>query len=89
MARKDFTGQVVDVGDYIFYSTTVRWPESRIGRITRFTEKSLWVEIVKINRPDIGVLGTEVIVRNDFAKVAYTPKTRKLPVDEHPKENPS
>jgi hypothetical protein len=77
MVRKDFTGQVVEVGDYIFYSTTGRYAESRIGRVTRFTEKSLWVEIVKMNRPNYGTLGTEVVVRNDFAKITYTPKAPK------------
>lgn len=67
---KDFTGKEVAVGDFIFYSTTGRYPESRIGKISRFTEKSMFVEVIKRNRS----YGNkeEVVVRNDFVKINYT-----------------
>ena len=68
--KKDFTGKEVNIGDYIFYSTTSRWPESRIGRITRFTVKSMFVEIIKRNRPYSP--REEVIVKNDFVKIDYS-----------------
>ena len=67
---KDFTGKEVVVGDYIFYSTTGRYPESRIGKVSRFTEKSMFVEVIKRNRS----WGSreEVIVKNDFVKIDYS-----------------
>ena len=66
---KDFTGKEVSVGDYIFYSTTGRYPESRIGKVSRFTAKSMFVEVIKRNRS----YGDreEVVVRNDFVKIDY------------------
>jgi hypothetical protein len=70
--RKDFLGNTVDIGDYIFYSTTGRWPESRLGKIVRFTEKSLFVDIIKKNRH--GSMETNVQVKNDFVKVNYQEK---------------
>jgi len=70
--RKDFLGNAVDIGDYIFYSTTGRWPESRLGKIVRFTEKSLFVDIIKKNRH--GSMETNVQVKNDFVKVNYQEK---------------
>ncbi len=70
--RKDFLGNAVDIGDYIFYSTTGRWPESRLGKIVRFTEKSLFVDIIKKNRR--GSMETNVQVKNDFVKVNYQEK---------------
>ncbi len=70
--RKDFLGNAVDIGDYIFYSTTGRWPESRLGKIVRFTEKSLFEDIIKKNRH--GSMETNVQVKNDFVKVDYQEK---------------
>jgi len=66
---KDFTGKEVKVGDYIFYSTTSRYAESRIGQVSRFTPKgTMFAEIVKGNRDNSGGNPTrkEVIVKNDF-----------------------
>jgi hypothetical protein len=37
---KDFIGNIVNVNDYIFYSTTGRYEESRIGKIVKITEKN-------------------------------------------------
>jgi hypothetical protein len=71
--RKDFLGNIVDVGDYIFYSTTSRWPESRLAKIVRFTEKSVFVDVVKNNRPH-DPREKNIIVKNDFVKVSYTEK---------------
>lgn len=72
--KKDFVGEMVRIGDYIFYNTTGRWPESRIGHVTRFTEKSIFVEVIKVNRSDSVDLNREVIVKNDFVKVNYNLK---------------
>lgn len=65
---KDFVKKDVEVGDTIFYSTTGRYPESRLCKVTRFTGKSMFAEIIKNNRHSYGV-GDEVIVKNDFVKV--------------------
>ena len=67
---KDFTGKEVQVGDHIFYSTTGRYAESRIGKITRFTAKSMFVEIIKRNRPSYGSQ-EECVVKNSFVKIDY------------------
>lgn len=68
---KDFLGQTVAVGDHIFYSTTGRHAESRLGIVSRFTPKSMFTKIVKHNRPGDYSYGDEVVVRNDFAKVTW------------------
>jgi hypothetical protein len=70
-SMKDFVGKSVEVGDYIFYSTTGRDAESRICRVSRFTAKSMFVDIIKRNRHGAGDLN--VVVRNDFIKIDYTP----------------
>ncbi len=67
---KDFMGQEVQVGDYIFYSTTGRYAESRICKITRFTAKSMFVVPIKVNRPSYNTKD-ECVVRNDFVKIDY------------------
>lgn len=66
--KKDFLGNVVKVGDHIFYSTTGRYAESRLAVVTRFTAKSMFVKVLKHNRPGTAS-GDEVVVRNDFVKV--------------------
>lgn len=66
--KTDFLGNEVNVGDHIFYSTTGRYAESRLCVVTRFTPKSMFVRVVKHNRPG-RVDDDEVIVRNDFVKV--------------------
>jgi len=66
--KTDFIGKSVDVGDYIFYSTTGRYAESRVCVVTRFTAKSMFVKVVKHNRPG-RVDENEVIVRNTFVKL--------------------
>lgn len=68
MIHKDFLGEEVSVGDYIFYSTTGRYAESRLCKITRFTPKSVFVKVLKHNRPGNTPDG-EVVIRNDFVKV--------------------
>lgn len=65
---KDFLGNEVSVGDKIFYSTTGRYAESRLAEVTRFTPKSMFVRVIKHNRPG-RVDDKETIVRNDFVKV--------------------
>lgn len=65
----DFLGNEVKVGDYIFYSTTSRWAESRLCKVTRFTEKSMFVQIIRTNRNHPNLIGREVIVKNDFVVV--------------------
>lgn len=67
---KDFLGRTVEVGDYIFYSTTGRNAESRFCRVSRFTAKTMFVRIVKHNRPSNYSYGEEVKVQNDFVRVA-------------------
>lgn len=67
---KDFLGTHTRVGDHIFYSTTGRYPESRYCRVTRFTDKSMFAEILKHNRPGESGVGEEVVVRNDFINVS-------------------
>jgi hypothetical protein len=66
---KDFLGRGVEVNDYIFYSTTGRYAESRLCVITRFTAKTVFAEVLKTNRPSYGDKGREVAVKNDFIKV--------------------
>jgi len=67
---KDFLGEEVVVGDHIFYSTTGRWPESRYCVITRFSEKSIFVSVIKANRPGWeGIEWLEVQVKNSFVKI--------------------
>lgn len=68
---KDFIGNTVEVGDFIFYSTTGRYPESRVAVVTRFTKKSMFAKPVMINRSG-GLPDKEVVVRNDFIKVTDT-----------------
>jgi len=65
---KDFLGKDVVVGDHIFYSTTGRYAESRLCRVSRFTSKTMFVVPIKKNRPG-EACGAEVAVRNDFIKV--------------------
>jgi len=68
---KDFLGNLVSVGDYVFYSTTGRYPESRLMKITRFTKKSMFGVIIKHNRPGDFTYGREVSIKNDFVRVNY------------------
>lgn len=64
----DFVGTEVNIGDKIFYSTTGRWPESRLCEVTRFTAKSMFAKILKTNRPYPSI-DEEVVVKNDFVIV--------------------
>ena len=68
---KDFTGKDVSIGDYVFYSTTGRRPESRLCKVVDITAKSVIVSIVKANRPNLDTR-ERITIRNDFAKVDYT-----------------
>lgn len=70
-SKKDFLGNVVVVGDYIFYSTTGRYAESRLCRVSRFTAKSMFVVVLKNNVSSKPDGDEEVTVRNDFVKVDY------------------
>ena len=65
---KDFLGKDVDIGDYVFYSTTGRYPAARFGKITRMSDKSIWINILKENRRNLNSKD-EVIIRTDFVKV--------------------
>lgn len=74
---KDFAGHTVCVGDYIFYSTTSRYAESRIAQVTRFTPKgSMFATVIKGNRDSSrGVPSREeVIVKNDFVILKDYPR---------------
>jgi len=68
-SMEDFLGNEVVVGDYIFYSTTGRYAESRLCRVRRFTAKTMFVDVLKTNR----WTGVEenVAVQNSFVKVDY------------------
>ena len=65
--KLDFAGNPVEVGDVIFYYTTGRYPEARLVRISRMSEKTLFGHIIKTNRPDLPE--KEVSIRNSFVKV--------------------
>lgn len=75
---KDFTGKEAKVGDYIFYSTTGRYAESRIGQVTRFSPKgSMFADILKGNRPYRDNSREEVIVKNSFVILSdYSPNVQ-------------
>ena len=66
-SMKDFLGNEVKVGDKIFYSTTGRHAESRYCEVVRFTEKTIFVDVLKSNRNFS--LNKNVRVQNDFVKV--------------------
>lgn len=66
---KDFLKNEVSIGDNIFYSTTGRYPESRFGEVVRMSDKSIWIKVLKTNRPGFKQSDDEVIVRNDFVIV--------------------
>lgn len=60
----DFLGREVKVGDYIFHSTTGRYPTTKISKVTRLTEKSVFAASTKANRTYIN--SDEKCVRNTF-----------------------
>lgn len=59
----DFLGRPVKEGDYIFYSTTGRYSESRIGRIIKLGKVYPTIEIIRGSRHS---LKKKASVRNDF-----------------------
>lgn len=59
----DFLNRPVKEGDYIFYSTTGRHAESRIGRVVKLGEVYPTIEIIRGNR---GSKNKTASVRNDF-----------------------
>jgi len=65
---RDFLDKQVEVGDYIFYSTTGRYPSSRYCRVVRFTEKSMFVRIEKADRSAWNEDG-DIVVKNTFVKI--------------------
>lgn len=67
-SMKDFIGKEVRVGDYIFYSTTGRYAESHVCRVTRFTAKTMFAMVLKRNR-NFGYRNEEVKVQNSFVKL--------------------
>lgn len=69
MNFKDFLGKPIDIGDYIFYSTTGRYPESRLCKVVRFTEKSMFVDIIKGSGYHSQY--TNIRVQNNYVKVEY------------------
>ena len=72
-SMKDFVGQTVEVGDHIFYSTTGRYSESRVCEVVRFTAKSMIVKILMASRVQSSLANPDVVVRNVFIKIDYTP----------------
>ncbi len=68
--KVDFIGNHVKVGDHVFYSTTGRYPESRVGRVVRFTPKTMFVNVVKGNRSSRWN-SEDVPVRNDFVRIDW------------------
>lgn len=66
---KDFLGIPVNVGDYVFYSTTGRYAESRLVKVTRFTKQSVFGKIIKSNRAGMYDIDQEVIIKNDFVRL--------------------
>jgi hypothetical protein len=69
MFKRDFLGKPVYVGDTIFYSTTGRYATSRLCIVSRLTDKSMFVQVIKENRTCYTLPKEEVIVKNDFIKV--------------------
>ena len=63
----DFLGRPVQEGDYIFYSTTGRHAESRIGRIIKLGKVYPTIEIIKSSRPHY--IQKTASIRNVFIKI--------------------
>lgn len=59
----DFFNRPLKEGDYIFYSTTGRHAESRVGWVVKVGEFYPTIEIIRGNR---GSKNEIVSVRNDF-----------------------
>lgn len=70
-SMRDFLGRDVVVGDYIFYSTTGRYAESRVCRVRRFTAKTMFVDVLHTNRHSYSQ-DTNVAVQNDFVRIEPT-----------------
>lgn len=69
-SMKDFLGETTIVGDYIFYSTTGRYAESRLCRVRRFTAKTMFVDVIKTNRNFS--ISENVAVQNAFVRLDQT-----------------
>lgn len=70
-SMKDYLGRDVVVGDYIFYSTTGRYAESRVCKVARFTPKTLFATLVKGNRGGSWTTNynKDFAVQNSFVKM--------------------
>lgn len=72
---KDFIGDDVYIGDYVYYTTYPPGAENRIGKVVRFTEKTMFVVIVKSDRIiDKTYENRQIAVRSTFVKVHYKEK---------------
>lgn len=66
---KDFLNNPVSIGDYVFFKTSGRWPESYLAQITSFTKSGIpKVKLLRSNRP--GRVPTEErMLKADFVVV--------------------
>jgi len=73
---RDYLGNEVKIGDFIFHMNTGRWPEAKISRIVAFGKVHPLAVAIKSNR---GLSdyeeGVRKSVKQEFVKVDFTPKT--------------
>ena len=70
-SMRDVLGRETRVDDYIFYSTTGRYAESRVCRAVRFTAKTMFVDVLHTNRPSYSQ-DKNVAVQNEFVRIELT-----------------
>jgi len=51
---KDFLGQEIKIGDTLFYASTGRYAYHVQCVVTRMTEKTMWVDVIKSARQVYG-----------------------------------
>lgn len=75
---KDFLNNPVSLGDYVFFKTSGRWPESYLAQITSFTKSGIpKVKLIRSNRPG-KVETNERMLRSDFVVVTNQMRPEEL-----------
>ena len=75
---KDFLGNEVSVGDFVFFKTSGRWPESLLGQVASFTNSGLpKVNVLKSSKKNSRELIKGRLLKTEFVVVTNQVDTGK------------
>lgn len=80
---KDFLGNEVSVGDFVFFKTSGRWPESLLGQVASFTNSGL----PKVNVLKSSKKYSRELIRDRLLKTEFVIVTNQVDIGEYGEHN--